>query len=299
MELSAERAIRAVQVLAGERELEVTPLVVADRSNLVLRLAPHPIVARVAMATSLVRVGMAWLAREVEIARFLADRGALVTVPSAAIPPGPYEREGMVISFWELETLAGESVAPHAAGVALGLAHRHLADYPRDRLQEWGAFEETAQVLEHVRRSPLIARDELLRLERGHERAKEIVGSARARSASFQAVHGDAHIGNVLATARGAVWTDWEDAFVGPVEFDLACLQSKLLLFGEDREAIEAMLAAYPGSWNRELAADLALVRNVQVIAWLVVFSERHPELLPRMRARLERLPHFGSGGGA
>ena len=291
MSLSNDRAIAAVGTLARELGVDATPAVIADRSNLVLRLDPHPIVARVAMATSRVRVGMTWLQREIEIARFLTALGAGVTRPSSRLAAGPFERDGLVISFWELETIAGAAADPRQAGAALASIHRQLRTYPSDRLPEWGGFEEARLVLEHARRSPLLERAELLRLERGFEHAEAIVASARARSASFQAVHGDAHIGNVLATARGAVWTDWEDAFVGPIEFDLACLRSKLLLFGEDRDAIEAMTAAYAGPWDPGLTADLGLVRNVQVIAWLIVFAERQPELAPRMRARLGHLP--------
>ncbi|MBX3208653.1 MAG: aminoglycoside phosphotransferase family protein, partial [Labilithrix sp.] len=225
------------------------------------------------------------------VARFLTARGSLVTRPSALLEAGPFERDGLVISFWELETISSAAAEPRQAGAALASIHQHLGTYPSDRLPEWGGFEEARLVLDHARRSPLLDRAELLRLERGFERAEAIVLSARARSASFQAVHGDAHIGNVLSTARGAVWTDWEDAFVGPIEFDLACLRSKLLLFGEDRDAIEAMTAAYAGPWDPELTSELGLVRNVQVIAWLVVFAERQPELAPRMRARLGFLP--------
>lgn len=291
MSLSTEHAIAVVGTLARELGVDATPVVVADRSNLVLRLDPHPVVARVAMATSRVRVGMAWLQREIELARFLTARGSLVTRPSTLLEAGPFERDGLVTSFWELETITDTAAESHEAGAALASIHRHLAHYPAGRLPEWGGFEEARHVLEHARRSPLLERAELLRLERGFEHAEAIVASARARSASFQAIHGDAHVNNVLATARGPLWTDWEDAFVGPIEFDLACLRSKLLLFGEDREAIEAMTAAYDGPWNPELTADLGLVRNVQVVAWLVVFAERQPELASRMRARLGFLP--------
>lgn len=94
----------------------------------------------------------------------------------------------------------------------------------------------------------------------------------------------------MLGTARGVLWTDWEDAFLGPVEFDIACLRSRAELFGEEVEVIDAMSAAY-GEYDVELVRDLGLVRNVQVIPWLVVFAERDPDLLPRMRARLAKLP--------
>ncbi len=294
-DITAPRAIAVVRELARELGLSAEPVVLAERSNLVLRLDPvdapgESLVARVALATSAVRVGMDWLRREVEVTRFLGARGASVTRPSTRIDAGPFERAGLVVSFWELEEIVAEHPEPRAAGAALAGAHRLLARYPTDRLPTWGGFEEARQVLERVRRSSVFDARELSRLDAAWERAERIVESARGRSASFQAVHGDAHIRNVLATARGAVWTDWEDAFVGPVEFDIACLRSRADLFGEDREAIDAMLDAYDQPWDRDLARDLTLVRNVQVIPWLAVFAERQPELLPRMRARLRTL---------
>lgn len=289
--MSVTAAIAAVRALATELGVAAEPVVLADRSNLVLRLDPHPIVARVAMATSLARVGLAWLRREIDVTRFLADRGVGVTRPAARVEPGPFEREGFVISLWELETITADRADPEEAGASLAAAHRALAACAGSALPVWGAFEEARSVLERAKRNRAFSASELARIERGWERAEHTVLAARARSASFQVVHGDAHIGNVLATARGAVWTDWEDAFVGPIEYDIACLRSKADLFGEERDAIDAMTAAYGDAWNRDLARDLTLVRNVQVIVWLAVFAERQPELLPRMRARIERLP--------
>ncbi len=286
-----DEAIAAVRALASEHGLDVAPVVIAERSNLVLRLPPTSLVARVALATSAVRVGVEWLRREIEVARFLDERDLPTTRPTSKIDPGPFERSGLVISFWEHEVVVAERADPRAAGGALAQMHRALASYPRERLPVWGGFEEARAVLARARTSPFVERAELLRLERAWERAERVVTSAASRTASFQAVHGDAHIGNVLATERGALWTDWEDAFIGPVEFDIACLRSKAELFDEEREAIDAMTNAYDSPWNPELARELGLVRNVQVIPWLAVFAERQPELLPRMRARIERLP--------
>lgn len=291
MTLSVDAAIETARTVGRELGLAASPVVLADRSNLVLRLDPHPLVARVAMATSLARVGMAWLRREVDVSRFLASRGARVTRPASLVDPGPFERDGFVISFWDLETITADRADPTEAGASLAEAHRALADYAGPALPEWGAFEEARSVLARARRVGSFAPAEVGRIERAWERAEGIVASARTRSASFQVVHGDAHIGNVLATARGAVWTDWEDAFVGPVEYDLACLRSKAELFGEERDAIDAMTSAYGDGYDRDLARELGIVRNVQVIVWLALFAERQPELVPRMRARIERLP--------
>lgn len=255
------------------------PVVVADRSNLVLRMGP--IIARVAMATSMVRVDMAWLKREVEISRFLMARDVGVTRPIA----GPFERDGFVLSFWEAENVHG-SPSPAAAGRELHRAHEALRGY-RGNLPFWGGFEEAKQVLPRAMTHMTPAERKIV--SRALDRAERIVEGSKARSASFQAVHGDAHIKNVLATSRGVLWTDWEDAFLGPVEFDLACLESRAVLFGEEVEPIEAMLRAY-GDYDRDFVRDLGLVRNVQVIPWTAIFSERDPELVPRMRARISKL---------
>lgn len=293
--ISRDHAIDEVRALAAELGFAARPELLADKSNLVLRLTPEeprerPLVARIAMATSMVRVGMDWLEREIAISRFLASDGVRVTRPSARIEPGPWERNGLVISFWDLEDTIEARVDPAAAGAELARAHRSLARYPTSKLPLWGGFEEARQVHVRALRNGSFDDAERRALENAWERAEGVVRSAPARTASFQAVHGDAHVGNVLSTSRGAVWTDWEDAFVGPVEWDIACLRSRLVLFGEERESIEAMTAAYDAAYDEALARDLGLVRNVQVIVWLAVFAERQPELLERMRARIARL---------
>lgn len=282
-------AIEAARAVAeAELGIESAPVMIADRSNLVLRLDPHALVARVAMATSMVRVGMRWLRREIDVSRFLDARGAWVTRP--VDHPGPFEREGLVISFWHLEALEGE-LAADLAGARLARAHEALRGLSRELLPEWGGWIEARAVLDRARESPMIAREALDRIERAWERGERIVESARSRTASFQPVHGDAHLGNVLATSRGPVWTDWEDAFVGPVEWDLACLRSRAALFGEDRASIDRACGGYDQPLDHALVDELALCRNLQVIPWLAVFAEREPSLLPRMHARIARLP--------
>lgn len=290
MSLSTASAVAAAQSLAREHGLETEPVVLADRSNLVLHLAPHPLVARVAMATSVVRVGMEWLHREVELSRFLHARGAFVTRPNERVDPGPVERDGMIISLWELEDVRG-ACDPSLVGSRLAHAHRLLAELPEGVVPEWAGWIEARVVLERALTSPHLDADERRRLQDAWERGERVVESARARTASFQAVHGDAHLRNVIASARGPLWTDWEDAFLGPVEWDLACLTSRAVLFGEERDAIEAALSAYDAPYDPDLARDLGLVRNLQVIPWLAVFAERDPALVPRMHARVDRLP--------
>ncbi len=273
---------------------------VADRSNTVIRARSEEggvVIARVATATSMVRIGMTFLKREVLITRSLHTLP--VTRPSKRLDPGPHEEGGLVVSFWEPETLREGIADPRESGRTLASIHRALDASSAElagELPEWGGFVEARSVLSRARTNGVMTETQVERLDRAFARAEGIVSGARERSASFQVVHGDAHSGNVLNTARGAVWADWEDAFVGPVEFDLACLRSRLDLLGEDRSVIEAMTEAYDAPYNPELVRDLALVRNVQVIPWLSVFAERDPSLKDRIASRVDRLPpHSGA----
>ncbi|GAB4210214.1 MAG: aminoglycoside phosphotransferase family protein [Sandaracinaceae bacterium] len=282
--------VRVVTELARTHGLVCAPVVIADRSNVVLALEPHALVARVAMATSASRIGLDFLGREVTIARFLDARGAAVTRPARAIDPGPHEREGLVVSFWEREPLV-EALDAKGAGRSLAHCHRALADFDTTTLPRWGGWLEARAVLDRALASPHLEAHEREHLRRAWDDGERVVSSAEARTASMQAVHGDAHLGNALATTRGPVWTDWEDAFVGPIEWDLASLRSRLVLFGEEREAIEAACEGYDHEHDPTLVDDLALCRNLQVIPWLAVFAERDPSLAPRMKARIAKLP--------
>jgi hypothetical protein len=363
MDVSVGGAIAAVKEHLRELGRSCEPSVLADRSNLVLALdsrspddafVPSTSIARVAMATSASRVGLAWLAREVEVASFLAGRGAPSTRPSTELPPGPHEREGYVISYWARESLV-DDVAPEAKGRALADVHAALrdflaesagsaadistesagsaadfstesagsaadfstasagsaadfstasagsaadvstesagsaADFSTDRLPRLGAWEEARAMLPGLRASAWLDAESRDRVARAWDRAEHVVAGAEARTASWQAVHGDAHLGNVLATTRGALWTDWEDAFLGPVEWDLATLASRHRLFGEE-PTLPAVLAAYTGPYDAALVDELLEARSLQAIVWLHLFAERDLSLRARVQARVDRL---------
>lgn len=65
-------------------------------------------------------------------------------------------------------------------------------------------------------------------------RAPDEVAAAVARGLELLAgvgqrmVHGDSHPGNVLWTSGGPLWSDWEDAHLAPLEWDLACLVARV-----------------------------------------------------------------------
>ena len=76
-----QEALRAAVDVGKKLALPIDALeVVAERSNLIVRYRPAPIVARVSGMTARVRKGDAWLRREIDVATYstLTSGGGLI-----------------------------------------------------------------------------------------------------------------------------------------------------------------------------------------------------------------------------
>ncbi len=275
-----ERALAAAVALGAEHGLAPgDPVVLRDRHNVVVHLRPAPVVVRVAVAGVAVARGTAWLAREVAVAGHLARAGAPVVPPSAELPPGPHVRDGFALTAWAHVAAAGP-VAPAAAGRALAACHAALRTFP-GALPRWAVLDEAAALAARV--APDLVAD---------------VAAARARVDALglpdQAVHGDAHLGNVIPAAGGPRWSDLEDAFLGPAAWDLACLRA----FDPDRAAVAAAEAGYGERPPDGVLAPLVAARRLQGVVWLAALAAERPELRPRAAALLAA-HRAGRTGGA
>jgi Phosphotransferase enzyme family len=238
------------------------PVILRDLSNLLVHLTPAPVVARVATTTGTVRPGEAWLAREVAVAGYLASAGAPVVAPSAEVPPGPHRCDGLALTFWEYAEPVDAPLDPRAAGRGLRQCHEALAGYPGEL-------------------PPLAVLDEVARLvPAGLESvARSLRERIEALALPLQAVHGDAHLRNVINTARGPLWNDWEDTFLGPVAWDLGCLHASARAFGHDPAPVTVAQAGY-GAAPEPAVLDLFVeARRLQVTVWSLVIAERHPHI--------------------
>lgn len=98
-----DSARRAACAVAAELGLAVEPPeLIAFASNVILRLPPHDLVARVSGESAEIRAADGGQAREIAVTRFLAASGAPVVAPSDLIDPGPHTRYGLTITFWAL-----------------------------------------------------------------------------------------------------------------------------------------------------------------------------------------------------
>jgi hypothetical protein len=238
------------------------PVVLRDLTNVLVHLAPAPVVARVPVTLARLRPPE-WFAEEVRLAQFLVAEGAPVAPPSDEVDPGPHEHDGLAITFWRWIDHDPARADPVAAGRSLRDLHAVLARYT-------GALPTCDRLAE--------VRDLLGKL--GFDELLEFAN--RLEPLEGRPLHGDAHLSNVLWSPEGPLWSDLENACRGPVEYDLACLRYRGL-----KEAEEALAAYGP---HGDVDAILPLL-TLQLAAWtqLVVERSGDPAHHAEAQRRIER----------
>ena len=278
----ATAALAAARTLARSHGLPADdPVVLADGANVVVHLAPAPVVAKAAASSRTIRDAGAFLARELEVAAAMRAAGLPVVAPSDAVPARVHEHGGVAVTFWERVPLAAGAVLPpdrlgamlaelHAALRASGLALPRLA--PLDDIPRFAA------------RAGATGAEDRERIAAAYERLR-----AEVDDDAGQPLHGDAHPGNLLPAADGGwLWCDFEDTCAGPLHWDLATLRRTPRLDGA------AALRAYARATAREGLDDAALapwiaLRELHLTVWYCLYAERRPELRPHAEELLAR----------
>jgi hypothetical protein len=245
-----EHAIRAAADIARRLGAGTTaPTLLNAANNISVRLAPLPIVARVfARADD----AAARAARELAVCRHLVGRLAPVVPPSADLPAGPHVVDGLTLTLWQfVEHRPAGDADSNGAAVALRKVHAALADCP----VALPAFGDTSRrvraLLDAPSALPALAGADRAFLIAAHDVVtKRLAASPMAASA----LHGDAHLGNVLITADGPRWTDFETACLGPTEWDIGFLP----------DADPSLF----GPLDRGLYDALAELRSICVAVW-------------------------------
>ncbi len=285
-ELLAACAALARQLGLGE----TAPQIVGRFSNRAVWLAPRPVVARVPTGTTAVRDASVFARRECALAGALAAQGAPVIAPLADPLAGPHAPGGWTISLWQRADVQPGLPDPAESARALAACHAALRTVPaalQARFVRWQPFDEIERLLGHPAvQSRLSAGDRALLAAQSSALRTQLSSHA----APLQLVHGDAHLNNALATAQGMCWHDWEDAFIGPVEWDLACVVAGARVLGSHVAWSEALLAAYPAPWDAERLARCIHARTLFTVAWMALLAGDDAEKLARLQGRLRSL---------
>lgn len=241
------------------------------RSNVLVRLGG--LVARVPATTTLVRADPApWLARDVEVSRYLTQRGVPVVSPSTDPPAGPHFSGGLPVTLWHYTRHDPDHrYSPAEIAKSLGRVHDALREYPGE-LPRRGPLEAVDQIFTRLGES---IGDALPRL-----RAEAGRIEAALPAGPVQALHGDAHPGNVIATDDGPCWLDFEDTWRGPLAWDVATLVKH-----SDRTALDA----YPGEVGESSFGPLLELRRLLGTLWQFVIAERFPERLGEAHEAVDR----------
>ncbi|WP_433438558.1 phosphotransferase [Nonomuraea sp. CA-141351] len=276
--VSTSAALAVAVSLAEEHGVQVRdPVVLNDSFNLRIHLRPAPVVARVPTVTALGRARPAdALRREVAVVSYLHGQGVPVVPPSDLLPAGPHLRDGVAVSFWtHVEHDPGHQMSPEVAGRALAALHEALRGFPGGMPYLGPVLDEPLRLLELL--DGEVPPDVLARLRDAHAGLAE-----RLTGRPAQAVHGDAHPGNLLATPAGLLWNDFEESMAGPVEWDLACLLRTRRLDGR------AAVRAYGHDPDDPGLRDLLAARGLQGTLWMLVRALRLPAGAADARAALE-----------
>ncbi len=241
--------------------------VLHERSNVLVRMGP--VVARVPATTRLLRPdATAWLERDVALSAYLTERGVRVVSPTADPPAGPHFAEGLPVTLWHWTPHDPDHRhGPDETAASLARVHAASRGYPGE-LPSRGPV---GELLDTVARSGSLLDGFADRIGAETERLAALLPSG-----PVQPLHGDAHPGNLIETADGPCWLDFEDTWRGPLEWDLAILA---------RQGGPEFLAAYPGEADEAVLATCTQLRSLFAVAWRFLLAHRFPHRLDEARA--------------
>ena len=279
-----ERALRAAVAVAARHGLRCDAArVLRTASSLLVHLAPAPVVARVSTVTAVWRGGDEWFAREIAMARHLVAVGAPVVAPSPEIDPGPHHHGGLMLTFWTYVDEAGRELDAGEAGRRLRELHEALTSFDGE-LPRWAVLDEAQRVLARLHATGALRDDDAMLLRSAGDEVRTRIDRL---ALPMQAIHGDAHLGNVISGPDGPLWNDFEDCFLGPRAWDLGCMNAAARTPGVDPRPAAAAQAGYGASIDDEAIDACVEGRLFQTTVWGQALAVEQPERRARVAERL------------
>lgn len=261
--------------------------ILQDGHTLVVRLT-ETLVARVVTDIDGPRQGLDWFERETAVAAHMTRHHAAVIPLHPELPATAHQHEGYAMNFWQFVTATEAEPDPREIGSTLYQCHEILRYFP-EPLPSLAILHETLAILEtSVEKSYFDAATVEL-LKRHLQQSIDVLAPLPA-----QALHGDAHMGNLMMTTQGMLWTDWEDAFSGPVEWDLASIIWNAMLLENDQDFVGQVLKSYcdvGGSYDQTALDQCLIARAAVMSAWYpILYPSPTEERVRKLTQRIEWL---------
>lgn len=272
------RAVAASVSVASTCGIRVSdPHVLADAYSVRVHLKPAPIVARISTLTSILRSPIeSWLARELSVAEFLAAKGAPVVPPSDLLPRVPHHCDGLAMTFWRyFEPVSDALPAQAIVGGMQAELHAVLRDYPGDLPLLAPPLNDIPRGIDRLKQlGNILPESDLTLLQATYDR---LLPQLTNPVGLLQPLHGDAHALNLIPTAKGLLWNDFEDTCTGSIAWDCINL---------DDEGI----AAYPNAPDLATLEPYRKMRQLHAIVWVYAMLPELPDWRESAGAMLDEL---------
>ncbi|MFN7343127.1 MAG: phosphotransferase family protein, partial [bacterium] len=199
-----------------------------------------------------------------------------------------HQHEGYAMNFWQFVTATDAEPDALEIGSILHQCHEILRHFS-EPLPALAILHETMAILEgSVEKSYFDAATVDL-LKRHLQQSIDVLAPLPA-----QPLHGDAHMGNLMMTTQGMLWTDWEDAFSGPVEWDLASIIWNAKWLDNDQNFVDQVLESYQeagGKYDELVLKHCLIARAAVMSAWYpILYPSPSEERVRKLKQRIEWL---------
>jgi thiamine kinase-like enzyme len=257
--------IRAAYEVAEEHGIKPDRChILQDAHTIVVRLT-ESLVARVVTDIDGPRQGKEWFARETTIAAHLTKHHAPIIPLHPAISPHAHTKDGYTMNFWQHVTITDMTPSPLDIGHTLHQCHEILRSFTGP-LPHLAILHESLSILNSPLGKFSFEQDILNLLLHHIQYSIDFLSPL-----PHQPLHGDAHNGNLIMTNHGLLWTDWEDAFSGPVEWDLASIIWNVKYLDKDQQTADSITSAYDSNGmklNKDTLHQCLIGRAAVMCTW-------------------------------
>ncbi|GAB3913722.1 aminoglycoside phosphotransferase family protein [Kibdelosporangium lantanae] len=247
-------------------------------NNAVYRLAGDQAVVRI--------VGSRGLRHRVEKVVQVAGWFARHGLPAVRLLPGvpqPVRVGEHLATLWEVVPSGGRP--PRGRDLGRLLRQVHQLPAPDFRLPAWDPLDD---VVRRVDDAEALADDDRDFLLSCCDRLRTTLARL-VFELPTAVVHGDAHLGNLIASPDGPVLCDFDSTCLGPPEWDLTPVAVGVGRFGEPARTYREMSRSY--GWDLTRWADypvLREVRELKLITSVLPSVRSNPEVRPELMRRLD-----------